>query len=95
VANHAWVAAAGSVDSAFSETVAEGVGVGVCAYAAIENTKTRETTSHEKISRLIMDESIEKSVLKGKRRLQPTAQDVGLVESLGWTSKFSQWKIGV
>src|SRR5437867_11535635 len=93
VANHACVAAVGSNGSAVSVTPAEAIGVGVCGYAAIETPKRRQRASHHEISRFIMHRSIRRSSRKEKRPLR-----LGLFEAwnaIGWTSKFSRWKIDV
>ena len=53
VANHAFVAAAGSNGFATSIASVEGVGVEVCGRAAVEIPKRREPASKQKITRFV------------------------------------------
>ena len=93
VANHACIAAPGSNGFAVSVTPAKAIDVEVCAGAAIESPRRKEKASHHEITWFMMYTSIRRSSRKEKRPLR-----LGLFEAwnaIGWTSKFSRWKIDV
>ena len=62
----------------FCAAPSEGVGVAVCADAAIETAKKRETASDQGISRFVIQRSIEKTSEKGKDGFAKCAALLGL-----------------